>query len=59
VAVADAFDAMTTERPYRNSRSAHAAIAELRHVAGTQLDPLAVEAFVAAYPGAAGLPLSA
>jgi response regulator RpfG family c-di-GMP phosphodiesterase len=59
VAVADAFDAMTTERPYRTSRSADAAIAELRHVAGTQLDPLAVEAFVAAFPGAVGLPLSA
>lgn len=59
VAVADAFDAMTTERPYRPSRSAEAAIGELRRVAGTQLDPMAVEAFVSAYPGAAGLPHSA
>ncbi len=59
VAVADAFDAMTTERPYRASRPAEAAIEELRRVAGTQLDPLAVEAFVSAFPGATGLPLSA
>jgi putative two-component system response regulator len=59
VAVADAFDAMTSERPYRPARSADAAVNELRRVAGTQLDPLAVEAFVSAYPDAAGLPLSA
>ena len=39
VAVADAFDAMTTERPYRDSRPPEAAVAELRRVAGTQLDP--------------------
>ena len=58
VSVADAFDAMTTERPYRSSRSASAAIEELRRVAGTQLDPLAVEAFISAFPRA-GLPLSA
>jgi HD-GYP domain-containing protein (c-di-GMP phosphodiesterase class II) len=59
VAVADAFDAMTTERPYRASRPPEAAIAELRRVAGTQLDPDAVEAFVAAFPDLAQLPLSA
>src|SRR5690349_23428057 len=59
VAVADAFDAMTTERPYRDSRPPDAAVDELRRVAGTQLDPEAVEAFVAAFPDPAGLPLSA
>ena len=59
VAVADAFDAMTTERPYRDSRPPDAAVDELRRVAGTQLDPQAVEAFVAAFPDPAGLPLSA
>jgi cyclic di-GMP phosphodiesterase len=59
VAVADAFDAMTTRRPYRESRPAEDAQAELRRVAGTQLDPDAVEAFVAAFPDPAGLPLSA
>jgi putative two-component system response regulator len=59
VAVADAFDAMTTRRPYRESRPAEDALTELRRVAGTQLDPHAVEAFVAAFPDPAGLPLSA
>lgn len=47
VAVADAYDAMTTRRPYRESRPPAEALAELRRVAGSQLDPDAVEAFVA------------
>jgi putative two-component system response regulator len=59
VAVADAFDAMTTERPYRDAREPVDAVAELRRVAGTQLDPDAVEAFVDAFPDPADLPLSA
>jgi len=59
VAVADTFDAMTTERPYRPSRPAEDALCELRRVAGTQLDPDAVEAFVAAFPDPAALPLPA
>jgi putative nucleotidyltransferase with HDIG domain len=50
VAVADAFDAMTTRRPYRESRPLAEALAELRRVAGSQLDPEAVEAFVEANP---------
>jgi putative nucleotidyltransferase with HDIG domain len=49
VAVADAFDAMTTRRPYRESRPPAEALAELRRVAGSQLDPEAVEAFVATH----------
>jgi putative two-component system response regulator len=59
VAVADSFDAMTTERPYRDARQPDDAVAELRRVAGTQLDPAAVEAFVDAFPDPADLPLSA
>lgn len=59
VAVADAFDAMTTERPYRDARQPVDAVEELRRVAGTQLDPAAVEAFVDAFPDPADLPLSA
>mgnify|MGYP002336324668 CR=1 FL=1 len=59
VAVADAFDAMTTRRPYRESRPPVDAMLELRRVAGTQLDPEAVEAFVAAFPDPQELPLSA
>jgi putative nucleotidyltransferase with HDIG domain len=59
VAVADAFDAMTTRRPYRESRPPVDAMLELRRVAGTQLDPEAVEAFVSAFPDPGVLPLSA
>jgi HD-GYP domain-containing protein (c-di-GMP phosphodiesterase class II) len=59
VAVADAFDAMTTRRPYRDALPADAALVELRRVAGTQLDPQAVEAFLCAFPEAGALPISA
>jgi len=59
VAVADSFDAMTTRRPYREARPPDDAMRELRRVAGTQLDPQAVEAFVAAYPDPRELPVSA
>jgi HD-GYP domain-containing protein (c-di-GMP phosphodiesterase class II) len=45
VAVCDAFDAMTAERPYREPVSEDDAVAELRRCAGTQFDPLVVEAF--------------
>jgi diguanylate cyclase (GGDEF)-like protein len=45
VAVCDAFDAMTTERPYRTSVSDADAIMELRRCAGTQFDPMVVAAF--------------
>jgi HD-GYP domain-containing protein (c-di-GMP phosphodiesterase class II) len=45
VAVCDAFDAMTTERPYRESIDEDQAIVELRRCAGTQFDPMVVEAF--------------
>ena len=39
VAVCDAFDAMTTDRPYRKGFSIEQALDELTGVAGTQLDP--------------------
>jgi HD-GYP domain-containing protein (c-di-GMP phosphodiesterase class II) len=48
VAVADAYDAMVADRPYREARSQDEAIAELRRCAGTQFDPEVVEAFIAA-----------
>jgi HD-GYP domain-containing protein (c-di-GMP phosphodiesterase class II) len=45
VAIADAFDAMTADRPYSEARSVADALAELRRCAGSQFDPVAVEAF--------------
>jgi HD-GYP domain-containing protein (c-di-GMP phosphodiesterase class II) len=44
--VADAYDAMTTDRVYRSSLSHENAIAELERCAGTQFDPDVVRAFV-------------
>ena len=49
LAVADSFDAMTSERPYRRAMSVDAAIAELRSHAGTQFDADCVEALAAGY----------
>jgi diguanylate cyclase (GGDEF)-like protein len=45
VAVCDAFDAMTSDRPYRVAMSAEGALDELRRGAGTQFDPVVVAAF--------------
>jgi hypothetical protein len=46
IAVVDTFDAMTTDRPYREARPAGEAIAELRRESGRQFDPRVVEAFL-------------
>lgn len=46
LAVADAYSAMTTDRPYRKALPAGEAKAELSRVAGTQLDPELVDAFL-------------
>lgn len=45
IAVADSFDAMTTDRPYRRAMTSAAALAELTRVAGTQLDERCVLTF--------------
>ena len=45
IAVCDAFDAMTTGRPYQPAVSQRAAIEELRRCAGGQFDPKVVELF--------------
>ncbi|MGA2318781.1 MAG: HD domain-containing phosphohydrolase [Thermodesulfobacteriota bacterium] len=49
VAVADTYDAMTTDRPYRKATEKEVAIEELRRCSGTQLDKEVVEAFIQAY----------
>ena len=43
--IADAFDAMISDRPYRKAMSVADARAEVRRCSGTQFDPIAVEAF--------------
>jgi HD-GYP domain-containing protein (c-di-GMP phosphodiesterase class II) len=48
--VCDAFDAMTTDRPYRKALPIETALGELGRNAGTQFDPRVVDVFLAAYP---------
>jgi len=45
IAVCDAFDAMTTDRPYRKATDEQTAITELRRCARSQFDPAVVEHF--------------
>jgi HD-GYP domain-containing protein (c-di-GMP phosphodiesterase class II) len=49
-AVADVFDVLVHERPYKDSWSVEAAAEEIRKGAGTQFDPAVVEAFDALGP---------
>jgi len=46
LSIADAYDAMTSDRPYRKAMSHAAAVAELRRCSGTQFDPSLVEVFI-------------
>jgi HD-GYP domain-containing protein (c-di-GMP phosphodiesterase class II) len=56
VHVADAFDAMTSDRPYRRGTPAAEAFAILRRFTGSQFDPAIVTAFIGLGLGASGLP---
>lgn len=49
ISVADAFDAMVTDRPYRKGMPWETAVSELKKRAGMQFDPKAVDAFLKAY----------
>ena len=51
VAVADAFDAMTTDRPYRAAMAPGVAFQRLEDGRGEQWDPGAVDSFLVAYAG--------
>jgi len=44
--VADSFEAMVADRPYRRGRSQQEAMLELRRCSGSQFDPRVVEAFI-------------
>jgi putative nucleotidyltransferase with HDIG domain len=51
VAVADVYDALTSDRPYRRALGAQAALAAMREEAGRTLDPQAVDALAAVLDG--------
>ncbi len=48
LAVADSYDAITSNRPYRIKRKKNDAVNEIKKCAGTQFDPVIVEAFLKA-----------
>ena len=52
--VADAFDAMTSDRPYRRALSREEALAEVERCAGTQFDPEIVRVFLGLLPRPSG-----
>jgi HD-GYP domain-containing protein (c-di-GMP phosphodiesterase class II) len=49
ISVADTFDAMTTDRPYRKGLSLDKAFDELQRCSGSQFDPQIVDAFLSAW----------
>jgi putative two-component system response regulator len=49
LAVADAFDAMTSARPYRDAQAVDWAVGEVERCSGSQFDPEIARAFVDAY----------
>jgi HD-GYP domain-containing protein (c-di-GMP phosphodiesterase class II) len=49
LAVVDAFDAMTSDRPYRRALPAEAAVEEVDRCAGGQFDPVVARVFVGAW----------
>lgn len=50
LSVADAFDAMTSDRPYRKAMKPQVALRELQLCSGAQFDPEVVNAFVTIFP---------
>jgi putative nucleotidyltransferase with HDIG domain len=58
IAVVDAFDAMTHDRPYQPAMLPEHALAELRRHARTQFDPIVVEAFISTIASRPAAPLA-
>jgi putative nucleotidyltransferase with HDIG domain len=56
IAIADAFEAMTTPRPYQSARSVPVALQELERHAGTQFDPLLVQQCIVSLEATRELP---
>lgn len=59
IAVADTYEALVSDRPYRSARSPDEAIAEVIRCSGSQFDPRVVDAFLTvagAWKAAADLP---
>ncbi len=54
IAIADAFDAMTSDRPYRKGMPVERALAELTRHAGSQFDSLLLEIFTSRYDQGSG-----
>ncbi|HHX87352.1 MAG TPA: HD-GYP domain-containing protein [Firmicutes bacterium] len=50
LAIADAFDAMISDRPYRRAMNPLSALQEIKNNAGTQFDPRMVKTFCAIFP---------
>jgi putative nucleotidyltransferase with HDIG domain len=55
ITVADAFDAIVSDRPHRKARTVQEALAELCRCRGTQFDPLVVDALVHSIESPGGL----
>ena len=56
MAIADAYDAMTHDRPYKRAMDHESAVQELRRHAGTQFDPELVALFCDLFASQAPLP---
>jgi putative nucleotidyltransferase with HDIG domain len=56
LAIADAYDAMTSDRPYRKRLTHEKAISELHEKSGTQFDPYVVDAFCKVLDNMKGTP---
>lgn len=54
ILIADSYDAMTSDRPYRKALTHDEAVIEIRKHGGTQFDPALVEAFLSVFGPASG-----